>query len=43
MKSKMMADFINVEILFIKKRKLTDHLLLKGFETDLVAEIVKGL
>jgi regulatory protein len=29
--------------IFIKKRKLQDHLLLKGFETDLIREIVKDL
>ena len=29
--------------IFIKKRKLQDHLLMKGFETDLVREIVKDV
>ena len=29
--------------IFIRKRKLQDHLLLKGFETDLIAELVASI
>ena len=27
---------------FIKKKKLQDHLLLKGYESDLIREIIKN-